>query len=73
FPVISEKSPKPFRLLKYEDFLQMTDSEINDYYDRLEESTIDPIQLAVHEDEEREDMRTREIENETDEEICDDY
>ena len=73
FPIQTKVQKSSFRLLKHDDFLQMTDSEIHDYYDRLENATVSPIQLAVHEEQEREDMRTREIENETDEEMYDDY
>jgi hypothetical protein len=72
YPIQTKVQNPSFRLLKHDDFLQMTDAEIHDYYDRLEEATIDPIQLAVHEEEEREDMRTRELELD-DEEIYDDY
>jgi hypothetical protein len=65
FPITPTTREPSFRLLKHEDFLQMTEAEIDAYYEDMESSTIDPIQLAVHEEQEREDMRTRELEDET--------
>lgn len=65
FPIIAKPREPSFRLLKHDDFLQMTDAEIDAYYEEMDTSTIDPIRLAVHEEQEREDMRTRTLEYET--------
>lgn len=70
-PRVHEPQPT-FQLLQHEDFLQMSEAEICEYYDRLEEVVIDPIRLEVHEEQEREDKHTRDIEENLDYET-DDY
>ena len=66
FPVLRKSLRKPFRYLRHDDLLQMSESEISQYYERLdEERMMNPIATEIHEIQEYEDNLTRAIEDES--------
>lgn len=67
FPVIRiTTTSEPFHYLRHDDLLQMSDTDISEYYDRLdEERMMNPIATEIHETQEYEDKLTRAIEDES--------
>jgi len=56
---------KSFQFLIHDDLLQMSDAEVDHYYDTLHDQvTLNPLMSEVHHDEECEDRRIRELEEE---------
>lgn len=67
FPVIrTTTTSEPFHYLRHNDLLQMSDTDISEYYERLdEERMMNPIATEIHETQEYEDVLTRAIEDES--------
>jgi hypothetical protein len=60
-----QPAENPFQFLRHEDLLQMSDAEVDHYYDnRHNQVTMNPLSGVQEEEEEREDMRVRELEEE---------
>jgi hypothetical protein len=60
-----QSAEKSFQFLRHDDLLQMSDAEVDHYYDNLHNQvTLNPQISEVHHEEEREDRRVRELEEE---------
>ena len=58
---------KSFQFLNYDELLQLSEEELDEYYDNLDHhTTLNPQISEVHHDQEREDRRVKELEEEWD-------